>query len=278
MPPAPQNAATGPPAGPTSGPPPAPPAGHTLPSAPPAGQSLPASSTSQELPSGQGPPSVKGPPSTPAGAQGPPSVPPSGHQGPPGQGSSFPPQVKTSEHLITKTNLALQVGGTTLAPNHTVRAAPVGHRPPPTSTSTSSSPAGSGSDQLRHDFDPRLPPAGVPPAGSSSSPYPAPSFAHSAPPHGSSPASSSGSVGAATAPGPAGAPPPHPAPAPAGGAPPSGAHPPPALPSAPTVSFLLSHLPNIILHIIPVARFQILKQVIPSFFQFHLLHLIFELL
>ena len=250
-----------------------------MPSAPPAGQSLPASSTSQELPSGQGPPSVKGPPSTPAGAQGPPSVPPSGHQGPPAQGSSFPPQVKTSEHLITKTNLALQVGGTTLAPNHTARAAPVGHRPPPPpSTSTSSSPATSGSDQLRHDFDPRLPPAGVPPAGSSSSPYPAPSFAHSAPPHGSSPASSSRSVGAATAPGPAGAPPPHPAPAPAGGAPPSGAHPPPALPSAPTVSFLLSHLPNIILHIIPVAKFQILKQVIPSFYQFHLLHLIFELL
>ena len=174
-----------------------------MPSAPPAGQSLPASSTSQDLPSGQGPPSVKGPPSTPAGAQGPPSVPSSGHQGPPAQGSSYPPQVKSSEHLITKTNLVLQVGGPTLAPNHTARAAPVGHRPPPPSTSTSSSPA-SGTEQLRYDFDPRLPPAGVPPAGSSSSPYPAPSFAHSAPPHGSSPASSSGSVGAAGAPGPAG--------------------------------------------------------------------------
>ena len=142
----------------------------------------------------------------------------------------------------------MQGGVSTLAPNHTPRAAPVGHRPPP--SASASSPA----DLLRQEFESRLPgPSPVAP-GSSSSPYP-PTFGHAPSPHGSTPASNSSSVGAAPPP-PAGAsqgapplvgPPTAPgsALAPGGAAPlpPPGAPPAAALPSAPMVSLTLLYLP-----------------------------------
>ena len=140
----------------------------------------------------------------------------------------------------------MQGGVSTLAPNHTPRAAPVGHRPPPSASATS--PA---ADLLRQDFEPRLPgPSPVAPGpSSSSSPYP-PTFGHTPSPHGSTPVSNSSSVGGAPPPAGAsqGAPPlvglppaPGAAPAPGGAAtlPPSGAPPAAALPSAPMVSLIL---------------------------------------
>ena len=150
----------------------------------------------------------------------------------------------------------MQGGVSTLAPNQTPRAAPVGHRPPPPASTTS--PA----DLLRQDFDPRLPSALPPGSSSSSSPYP-PTFGHTPSPHGSTPASNSSSVGGAPAAPLVGLPPaPGAAPAPGGAPtlPPSGAPPAAALPSAPMVSFIhptcpTSQLVGFFLHNIPISQF-----------------------
>ena len=125
-------------------------------------------------------------------------------------------------NLKTTLTIKFKGGVSTLAPNHTPRAAPVGHRPPPSATS---------------DYDPRLP--GPPAVAPGTSPY-LPTFGHTPSPHGSTPASNSSSVGAPPLVGP----PPAPAPGGAATLPPSGAPPAAALPSAPMVSPILLYLPS----------------------------------